>query len=107
VGSGDLTEAEKNVVPLVVAQIQSSKNQIQQCYVQALKTTAGLENRTIKLQVQVKVSPTGSITNAQFAPEVSTGFTACMNKVAERWKIKPYEGRAFPVQYPITLQPVN
>jgi hypothetical protein len=107
VGSGDLTEAEKNVVPLVVAQIQQSKNAIQQCYVQALKTTAGLEARTIKLAVQVKVNPTGVISDAQFAPDLSPSFTTCMNKVAERWKIKEYQGRAFPVQYPITLQPVQ
>jgi hypothetical protein len=107
VGSGDLTEAEKSVVPLVIAQIQQSRNQIQQCYVQALKTTSGLENRSIQLTVQVKVQPSGAISGAAFAPEVSAQFTTCMTKVAERWKIKPYEGRSFPLQYPIKLTPVN
>jgi hypothetical protein len=107
VGAGDLTEAEKNVVPLVVAQIQATRNPIQQCYVQALKATAGLENRTIKGSVQVKVSPAGLITFAGFDPDIGAGFTTCMSKVAERWKIKAYEGRSFPVQYPMTLQPVN
>jgi hypothetical protein len=107
VGAGDLTEAEKNVIPLVIGQIAGSRSAIQQCYVQALKTTAGLENRSINMVVQVKVNPTGAITNAQFAPAISQQFDGCMASVATRWKIAPYNGRNFPLQYPIKLQPVN
>jgi hypothetical protein len=107
VGAGDLTEAEKNVVPLVIAQIAGSRSAIQQCYVQALKTTAGLENRSINLTVTVKVSPTGAISNAQFSPQISQQFDGCMSTVAAKWKIGPYQGRAFPLQYPLKLTPVN
>jgi len=107
VGAGDLTEAEKNVVPLVIAQIAGSRSAIQQCYVQALKTTAGLENRSINLNVMVKVSPTGAISGAQFSPQISQAFDGCMSAVASKWKIAPYTGRAFPLQYPLKLQPVN
>jgi hypothetical protein len=107
VGAGDLTEAEKNVVPLVMAQIAGSKNAIQQCYVQALKTNTSLEGRAVNMTVQVKVSPTGAISNAAFSPQISQQFDACMSTVASRWKIGPYEGRAFPLQYPLKLQPVQ
>jgi hypothetical protein len=107
VGAGDLTEAEKNVIPLVIGQISGSRSAIQQCYVQALKTTAGLENRAINLTVQVKVNPTGLITNPSFSPQLSQQFDGCMTAVAARWKIPPYNGRNFPVQFPIKLQPVN
>jgi hypothetical protein len=107
VGAGDLTEAEKNVIPLVIGQISGSRSAIQQCYVQALKTTAGLENRAINLTVQVKVNPSGAITNPSFSPTLSQQFDGCMTAVAARWKIPPYNGRNFPVQFPIKLQPVN
>jgi hypothetical protein len=107
VGAGDLSEAEKNVVPLVIAQIAGSRQAIQQCYVQALKTNTNLEGRPVNLTVQVKVSPSGSISNAQFAPQLSPQFDTCMSTVAGRWKINAYEGRAFPLQYPIKLQPVQ
>jgi hypothetical protein len=107
VGSGDLTEAEKNVVPLVIAQIAGSRTAIQQCYVQALKTNTGLEGRAVNLTIQVKVSPSGGITGASFSPQLSPQFDTCMSTVAGRWKISPYQGRAFPLQYPIKLQPVN
>ncbi len=107
VGAGDLSDAEKNVVPLVIAQIAGSRQAIQQCYVQALKTNTSLEGRAVNLTVQVKVSPSGGITNAAFTPQLSPQFDTCMSTVAGRWKIAPYEGRAFPLQYPIKLQPVQ
>jgi hypothetical protein len=107
VGAGDLTDAEKNVVPLVIAQIAGSRTAIQQCYVQALKTNTSLEGRAINLTIQVKVSPTGGINNASFSPQLSPQFDTCMSTVAGRWKINPYQGRAFPLQYPIKLQPVQ
>jgi hypothetical protein len=107
VGAGDLTDAEKNVVPLVIAQIAGSRTAIQQCYVQALKTNTSLEGRAVNLTVTVKVSPSGGISNAAFSPQLSAQFDSCMNTVASRWKINPYEGRAFPLQYPIKLQPVQ
>ncbi len=107
VGAGDLSEAEKNVVPLVMAQIAGSRTAIQQCYVQALKTNTSLEGRAINLTVQVKVSPTGAISNAAFAPQLSQQFDNCMSTVATKWKIAPYTGRTFPLQYPIKLQPVQ
>jgi hypothetical protein len=107
VGAGDLSEAEKNVVPLVIAQIAGSRQAIQQCYVQALKTNTSLEGRAVNLTVQVKVSPTGGIGNAEFSPQLSPQFDTCMSTVASRWKIAPYQGRAFPLQYPLKLQPVN
>ena len=107
VGAGDLSESEKNVVPLVIAQIAGSRTAIQQCYVQALKTNTSLEGRAVNLTVQVKVSPSGAISNAQFAPQLSQQFDSCMNTVASKWKIGPYEGRAFPLQYPLKLQPVQ
>jgi hypothetical protein len=107
VGAGDLTDAEKNVVPLVIAQIAGSRTAIQQCYVQALKTNTSLEGRAVNLTVQVKVSPSGGITNAQFSPQLSSQFDTCMGAVASRWKISPYQGRSFPLQYPLKLQPVQ
>ena len=107
VGAGDLSDAEKNVVPLVIAQIAGSRTAIQQCYVQALKTNTSLEGRAVNLTVQVKVSPSGAISNAAFTPQLSPQFDTCMSTVAGRWKINPYEGRAFPLQYPIKLQPVQ
>jgi len=107
VGAGDLSEAEKNVVPLVIAQIAGSRTAIQQCYVQALKTNTSLEGRAVNLTVTVKVSPSGGISNAAFQPQLSQQFDNCMSAVAARWKIPPYEGRSFPLQYPIKLQPVQ
>jgi hypothetical protein len=106
-GIGELTEAEQNVIPLVLGQIQGSRNSIQQCYVQALKTTAGLENRAVNLAVTVKVNPTGAITDPGFSPQINENFDKCMSTVAGKWKITAYNGRAFPVQANIKLQPVQ
>ena len=74
---------------------------------QALKTNTGLEGRAVNLTINVKVSPTVGINNASFSPTLSPQFDTCMSTVAGRWKIAPYQGRAFPLQYPIKLQPVN
>jgi hypothetical protein len=104
-GGFELTEAEMAVLPSVQTQIRASKSAIQQCYNQALKTTAGLENRIINLAVTVKVNPDGKITSPSFRPEVSQAFSGCMGTVALKWKCSPYVGRAFPVQVNIELHP--
>lgn len=104
-GSFELTAAELAVLPVVQTQIRGSRAAIQQCYNQALKTTAGLENRIITLAVTVKVNPDGKITTPSFSPQISQAFNGCMGAVALKWKATPYQGRAFPVQVNIELRP--
>jgi hypothetical protein len=100
-----LTEAETAVLPSVQTQIRASRSAIQQCYNQALKTTAGLETRIINLAVTVKVNPDGKITSPSFSPQISQSFSGCMGTVALKWKCSPYAGRSFPVQVNIELHP--
>jgi hypothetical protein len=106
-GNFELTAAELAVLPVVQTQIRGSRAAIQQCYNQALKTTAGLENRIINLAVTVKVNPDGKITSPSFAPTLSQAFDGCMGAVAIKWKTNPYQGRSFPVQVNIELRPQN
>jgi hypothetical protein len=88
-------------------QVRGSKNGIQQCYVSALKKNETLQNREVKLMVSVTANPTGKLTNAQFSPQVSGDFTACLTKIASNWKVQPYQGGSFTLQYPVTLRPTD
>ena len=89
------------------AQVRGTKQGIQQCYVSALKKNEMLQNREIKLMVSVTANPTGKLTNPQFSPSVSGDFTSCLTKIASNWKVQPYQGGAFTLQYPVTLRPTE
>lgn len=103
----ELGPEEQKAIGPVRAQIAATKSQIQQCYTQALKADDSLANTPIELRVTIVVNPSGAITNPRFSPQVSAKFESCMKAVAAKWKIPPYKGKAFPLAYPINLQPIR
>ena len=57
----ELTEVEQKVTETVTATIRASKEPIQKCYVQALKTHPDLESKAITIEIKVVVQPSGSL----------------------------------------------
>jgi hypothetical protein len=108
VGGGDVRdEVAVAVSGSFEGQVRGSKQGIQQCYVSALKKNESLQNREINLLVSVTANPTGKLSNPQFAPAVSPDFTACLTKIASNWKVQPYTGGSFTLQYPVSLRPTE
>ncbi len=104
VAPAQLSDEELKVTESVTVMIRGSKNSIQACYVNALKTNTDMANRTISLEVRVVVNPSGKITNQAFSPNVSPQFDACMRTVAGRWVVNKYNGKAFPIAVTIKLE---
>ena len=87
-----------------VKQVQLSRGSMQRCYQNALKKDTGLQARTLTMNVQVRFTAAGKVSQATFNPRISDSFDTCMSTVARRWKLEGTSG-AIVFKQPITLTP--
>jgi hypothetical protein len=102
--SGGPAAPDEQLFESFVKQVQQSRGSMQRCYQNALKKDTGLQARTMTMNVQVRFTPAGKVSQATFNPQISDSFDSCMSTVAKRWKL---EGTSGPIVFkqPITLTP--
>lgn len=103
-GGGGPAVPDQQLFESFVKQVQQSRGSMQRCYQNALKKDTGLQARTMTMNVQVRFTPAGKVSQASFSPQISESFDSCMSTVARRWKL---EGASGPnvFKQPITLTP--
>jgi hypothetical protein len=104
VRSGGPAAPDEELFESFVKQVQQSRGSMQRCYQSALKKDTNLQARTMTMDVQVRFTPAGKVSQASFSPRISDSFDTCMSTVAKRWKL---EGASSPIVFrqPITLTP--
>jgi hypothetical protein len=103
-GGGGGGAPDQELFESFVKQVQQARGSMQRCYQNALKKDTGLQARTMTMNVQVRFTPAGKVSQASFSPRISDSFDSCMSTVARRWKL---DGTSGPIVFkqPITLTP--
>ena len=91
----------------IVKQIRRSQSAIQQCYQQALKKDTRLQAVAVDLKVRVTVNEEGKVQGSSFSPTISRDFDGCMNTIAQRWTVPPFQGGELPIEATVKLQPAT
>jgi hypothetical protein len=104
VRAGGPAAPDEELFESFVKQVQQSRGSMQRCYQSALKKDTNLQARTMTMDVQVRFTPAGKVSQASFSPRISDSFDTCMSTVAKRWQL---EGASSPIVFrqPITLTP--
>jgi len=89
----------------VVATLRENKGSLQPCYNRALKRDSGLHHRKIKLNLTMKVRPSGAPADITIGPAYDLQMIDCMKKAIRRWKFPAFSGGAVEVESPMTFTP--
>lgn len=102
--AGGPAAADEELFRSFVSQVQGGRGAMQRCYQNALKKDTGLQARNITLNIQVRFTAAGKVSQATFQPRLSDSFDSCMSTVARRWTLTG-TSQAITFQQPITLSP--
>lgn len=89
----------------VVATLRENKGSLQPCYNRALKRDSGLHHRKIKLNLSMKVRPSGMPADITVGPAYDLQMIDCMKKAIRRWKFPAFSGGSVEVESPMTFTP--
>ena len=94
--AGSLTAEQLNGV------VQRGKKNLQRCYESAMRG-AGSDN-TIRLDVELTVSPNGNVTNVSIKGQGLPGMSECISRTVRMWRF-PNAGEASATAFPLLFQP--
>jgi hypothetical protein len=95
-GPGGLTAAQLSKVVL------RGREQLQRCYETALRGSGSTE--TVRMDVEVSVSPSGNVTNAKAGGQGLPGMGQCIERTVKMWRF-PEAGDATQTKFPVVFQP--
>jgi hypothetical protein len=87
-----------------VGVVERSRGAIQKCYEQALKKSAGLQSRPVKLTVMATFTTAGAYKGSSTAPSLGEPFDGCLRQVAQRWTLSQ-SSPAMTFHAPVMLTP--
>lgn len=93
---GQLTAAQLSAVVL-----RGRKN-LQRCYETALRGSQSGE--TVRLDVEIEVSPNGNVTVARASGKGLPGMDECITRTVKMWRF-PSSGEATQTRFPVVFQP--
>lgn len=95
-GGGQLTAAQLSQVVL-----RGRKN-LQRCYETALR--GANSDETVRLDVDVEVSPSGNVTSARTTGKGLPGMDECITRTVRMWRF-PMSGDGAQTRFPVVFQP--
>ena len=95
-GSGQLTSEQLSAVVL------GGRKNLQRCYETALRGTNS--NETVRLDVDIEVSPNGNVTSVHTTGKGLTGMDECIVRTVRMWRF-PNAGEPTKTHFPVVFQP--
>lgn len=92
-------------VSLVTGKVRESRNQLKQCYVEALKRSSKLQAEPIWVRLQFTLYNSGSVGAIRLSPFIGAGFEPCIKRVVRTWKFPRFGGFPKPFVQRIRLTP--
>jgi hypothetical protein len=93
---GQLTSEQLSAVVL------GGRKNLQRCYETALRGTNS--NETVRLDVDIEVSPSGNVTSVHTSGKGLTGMDECIVRTVRMWRF-PLSGEATKTHFPVVFQP--
>lgn len=95
-GSGQLTAEQLSAVVL------NGRKNLQRCYETALRGQSSSE--TVRLDVEIQVSPNGNVTNVHASGKGLPGMDDCITRTVKMWRF-PKSGEVTQTRFPVVFQP--
>jgi hypothetical protein len=95
-GAGGLTAPQLSKVVL------KGREMLQRCYETALRGSGSTE--TVRMDVEVTVSPSGNVTSAKAGGQGLPGMGQCIERTVKMWRF-PEAGEATQTKFPVVFQP--
>lgn len=86
------------------AVVSKGKRSLQRCYESALRGSGSTD--TVRLDVQITVSPSGNVTRVKTTGNSLTGMNTCIGRIVRAWRFPKAPG-ATTTKFPILFQPGN
>ena len=94
--AGQLTSEQLSAVVL------NGRKNLQRCYETALRGSNS--NETVRLDVDIEVSPHGNVTSVHTAGKGLPGMEECITRTVKMWRF-PMSGEATQTHFPVVFQP--
>lgn len=94
--TGTLTSQELTAV------VMRGRKNLQRCYETALRGSGSDE--TVRMDVELTVSPSGNVTNVQTSGGNLPGLSQCIQRTVKMWRF-PASGNTATTRFPLLLQP--
>jgi hypothetical protein len=75
---------------------------LQRCYETALR--GANSNETVRLDVEIQVSPSGNVTSVHTGGKGLPGMEDCITRTVRMWRF-PMSGEATQTRFPVVFQP--
>ena len=95
-GTGQLTAAQLSAVVL------NGRKNLQRCYETALR--GANSNETVRLDVDIQVSPSGNVTSVRTSGKGLPGMDDCLTRTVKMWRF-PMSGEITQTRFPVVFQP--
>jgi hypothetical protein len=95
-GAGQLTAAQLSAVVL------NGRKNLQRCYETALR--GANSNETVRLDVDIQVSPSGNVTSVHTSGKGLPGMDDCLTRTVRMWRF-PMSGETTQTRFPVVFQP--
>ncbi|HEY2736411.1 MAG TPA: AgmX/PglI C-terminal domain-containing protein, partial [Polyangiales bacterium] len=95
-GAGALTAAQLSNV------VNGGRKNLQRCYETALRGSNSTD--TVRLDVDIQVSPSGNVTNVKAAGKGLPGMEECITRTVRMWRF-PMSGETTQTRFPVVFQP--
>jgi outer membrane biosynthesis protein TonB len=95
-GQGQLTAEQLSGVVL------NGRKNLQRCYETALRGASSQE--TVRLDVEIQVSPNGNVTKVQANGKGLPGMDDCITRTVKMWRF-PKSGEVTETRFPVVFQP--
>lgn len=96
-GGGALTAGQLSAVVL------RGRENLQRCYETALRAAGG-SKETVRMDVQVTISPSGNVTEADAVGSGLPGMEQCLERTVRMWRF-PSAGESTQTKFPVVFQP--
>jgi len=94
--AGQLTSEQLSAV------VNNGRKHLQRCYETALRGSNSTE--TVRLDVDIEVSPNGNVTSVHTAGKGLPGMEECITRTVKMWRF-PMSGEATQTHFPVVFQP--
>jgi hypothetical protein len=95
-GVGQLTAAQLSAV------VNNGRKNLQRCYETALR--GANSNETVRLDVDIQVSPSGNVTSVRTSGKGLPGMDDCLTRTVRMWRF-PMSGETTQTRFPVVFQP--
>jgi hypothetical protein len=95
-GAGQLTAEQLSAVVL------NGRKNLQRCYETALRGSNSQD--TVRLDVDIQVSPNGNVTSVHTTGKGLTGMEECITRTVKMWRF-PKSGEVTQTRFPVVFQP--